>query len=123
MGEGAPVTAARSNEPRKPKRKVSQDSIAFCYYENLRSILSDLQHIDSLIPKESSRSSYRITGEGAAIIEHRKQNLLRMIQTICRDHMYFGAQLLAKGWTPEQHSERRKMPEDYREWIRRNCIG
>jgi hypothetical protein len=67
----------------------------FEYQERLRDILRDLEAIDLLIPRESNRIGCLQPGsESAAIIEHRKTNLLKYIQVICRDHLFWGNKLL-----------------------------
>jgi hypothetical protein len=85
-----------------------QRMIAFEYRENLDAIVRDLQNIDLLIPRESSRCSLFVKdGEAQAIIEARKNDLLGYIQTICRDHIRWSEKLLKGGWTPEQRKARK----------------
>jgi hypothetical protein len=68
--------------------------------ENLRSIVRDLEHIDILIPAESSRHGSHMNrkthGEEMAIIEARKSVLLGYIQVICRDHIRWSKRLLGE---------------------------
>lgn len=83
-----------------------QQYIAFNYRENLEAIVRDLKNIDSLIPAESSRHGCLFDkathGEESAIVEARKNDLLRYIQTICQDHIIWSQKLLDAGWTVEQ---------------------
>jgi hypothetical protein len=120
-----PYVVSEARKPkRKPKGKVYKPDIAFEYYEFTRSCLRDLLHIDGLIPRETSRySRAAMESEASAIIEARKRDLFRYIQTICRDHMYWGSRLLAKGWTPEQRKRKVKLDSTGREWLRRNTVG
>ena len=110
---------------KKRKRKYRSDSdVAFQYYELLRSVLRDLENVDSLIPHESARSSHNLEGEAAAIIDHRKVALLGMIQIICRDHIHWGARLLSGGWTAEMQNKKQSLGNgDHRKWVRENCVG
>jgi hypothetical protein len=104
----------------KRKTKLSdQHDMTFNYHQNLTYILRDLQAIDRLIPREASLSPHKLTGEAAAIIVHRKDNLLRMIQTICRDHLLRGNKLLRDGWEPA-HKGKFVQREEYRNW---NYLG
>lgn len=108
----------------KKKTYPLDSDVAFRLWSQLRYLLSDLEHIDSLIPRESSRISYKLPVEAACIIEHRKKDLLRYIQTICRDHIYWGAELVSAGWTAKMSKKNQKIKEsDRREWVRKNCIG
>lgn len=69
------------------------------YRDVLRAILRDLRNIDALIPAESSRlgwHSKKGDREAALNIEWRKNDLLRYIQTICRDHIYWAERALKK---------------------------
>lgn len=80
-------------------RQDRQESHCFRYYEELRSILRDLETIDGLIPAEVSRISLgQQRDESTAIIVGRKDDVLRYIQTICRDHLHYGKKLLNDGW-------------------------
>ena len=84
-----------------------QRAITFNYYENLDAIVRDLNNINLLIPRESSRCSLFVKDkEAQAIIEARKNDLLRYIQTICRDHIRWSEQLLKDGWTTEKQKAR-----------------
>lgn len=103
---------------RKPKALDSSD-LAFRYFENLKGVLRDLQHLDSLIPKETSRLAYMLDGEACAIAIARKDDLLNLIQTMCRDHLLWGNKLLADGWEPT-HKGKFAQKQDYRHW---NYIG
>jgi hypothetical protein len=100
----------------KRSREEQLEMIAFEYYEALRYVLRDMAAIDALIPRESSRASLsRMEPEAAAIIQARKIDLLGYIQTICRDHMYFGQKLLASGWEPE-HKGKFGQKVSYLKW-------
>jgi hypothetical protein len=93
------------------KRKVKlmterQEMLCFQYHEHLESILKDLEWIDKVIPRESSRyAPASLSSERDAIIQGRKHDLLAYIQTICRDHMLYSKRLFAMGrkdapWKP-----------------------
>jgi hypothetical protein len=81
------------------KRMDRQEAVAFRYHERLHDIVRDLENIDRLIPAEASRHGSMVKDQHAsAIIEARKSDLLRYIQTICRDHIFWGNKLLNEGW-------------------------
>jgi hypothetical protein len=86
------------------KKFDEQEMIAFRYRENLLSLIRDLENIDRLIPAESSRygclMNSKTQAEEMALIEGRKKDLLRYIQTVCRDHIIWSKKLLDAGWTP-----------------------
>lgn len=90
----------------KPRKKATSEPAmeVFRYQENLRSIVRDLRAIDSLIPAEVSRHGClmdpRRLGEEMAIIEARKSDLLRYIQTICHDHIRWSDRLLNERGKP-----------------------
>ena len=102
-----------------------QEMIAFNLYESLKMILRDLLAIDSLIPSETSRHAVKSMNENQRlIIQSRKDELLSYTQAICRDHMYFVADLINQGWTPKQKQKARKLPQgDIRDWLKRQVIG
>lgn len=83
-------------------RVAKTEDLIFAYREHLSSIVRDLENIDKLIPSESSRIgclfNKEADREAAAIIEHRKDCLLRYIQVICRDHILWSKRLLKRGW-------------------------
>jgi hypothetical protein len=83
-----------------------QEGVAYGLHQQLNAILRDLRSIDSLIPAESARTNClldpKTQGNEMCIIEGRKIDLLRYIQTICRDHIAWGQPLLDRGWTAEQ---------------------
>jgi hypothetical protein len=98
------------------KKLEAQRSLCFKYYENLQAILKDLEAIDKLTPRETSRyASASLERESDAIIQGRKHDLLRYIQTICRDHMYWSEELMKHGrkdcpWEPSSNPPKRKGP-------------
>ena len=133
---GAPTafTKRHMSKQKKPKPQKKwkygselkdQEMIAFNFCERLRSLLIDLVQIDGMIPRESSRrASLEMNSEAAAIIGARKVDCLHYIQSICRDHMHWGAELINRGWTVEQQRKAKPLtPHDRRDWIRKNCIG
>ncbi len=86
----------------------AQVMLTFRYREQLDSIVRDLERIDKLTPCESSRHGCLMKGEAAAIIEARKDALLRYIQVICRDHILWSKKLLDEGWKVKPKKQRRK---------------
>ena len=100
-----------------------REMMAFDLYENLKRILKDLHAIDSLIPRETSRHAGQdIETNKFLLIQRRKDDLLRYIQGICRDHMWWSADLINRGWTPEQKQKARKLPKgDLRDWLKEQC--
>ncbi len=95
----------------KPTQLESQISLTFEHYKRLQEIVCDLENIDRLVPGEASRSNAfmdrRTMAEEICIIEHRKQNLLKYIQTICRDHIAWSKPLLDAGWKAKRKHVRR----------------
>lgn len=87
---------------RRRSRSDRQISLTFKYAELLRAIVRDLDNLDRLIPAEVSRHgclfSSQTQGEEMALVEGRKNDLLRYVQTVCRDHVRWGNKLLEKGW-------------------------
>ena len=84
-------------EKKARRTKVRKQPELFDYQEHLRGVLSDLRNIRGLIPAESSRYGCLVKDtEAAAIIEARKSDLLRYIQVICDDHLFWGEQLLER---------------------------
>jgi hypothetical protein len=79
-----------------------QEMIAFEFRELLDQIVKDLDHIEKLIPAESSRTICDLKGEPLYIVEGRKKKLLSYIQVVLRDHIYWGKRLLDKGWLASQ---------------------
>jgi len=78
------------------KRERTEDEL-FSYQENLRKVMRDLRNIRTLIPAESSRTGLiAMSSEARAIIEARKDYLLRYIQIICDDNLHWGEKLLAR---------------------------
>ncbi len=93
--------ARKKKQPKRTKLE-RQVALTFDYAENLRSIVRDLESIDRLVPAESSRIGCLMKdSEASAIIEHRKKDLLRYVQVICRDHIHWSKKLLKKGWGSE----------------------
>ena len=98
----------------RPKKRTPaeiQEALCFDYYELVGDILRDLRSIDDLIPRESSRHAsifdHPTERNAAAIIEGRKVDLLRYIQTICMDHVWFGERLMKRGWKPGTEDKRK----------------
>ena len=82
---------------RTKRAKVRKQPDVFDYQENLRRVLRDLRNVRGLIPAESSRYGCLVKDtEAAAIIEARKSDLLKYIQVICDDHLFWGEQLLER---------------------------
>lgn len=77
----------------KKKDKTPWDD-GYPLWEQLNSIVRDLENIEKLLPKEISRVAYKQKLEPALLIQSRKNNLLRYIQTICRDNIYWGKKVL-----------------------------
>ena len=79
-----------------------QETLTYEYHEALTAVLKDLEILDKLIPRESSRHSHlvhkKFGRDAPFIIEGRRTYLLSYIQTICRDHLCFGGELLKRGW-------------------------
>lgn len=100
-----------------------QEMMAFELYENLRQIMRDLHAIESLLPREAGRcASQDMDTEKFLLIQRRKNDLLRYIQGICRDHMWRGADLINQGWTPQQKRGAKKLPAgDLRDWLKAQC--
>ena|ERR1051325_2463157 len=93
----------------KRSKLDDQESIAFQFHQALEYAVKDLESIDKLIPRESSRIAMKDMDEEAwYIINARKTDLLRYIQTICRDHMHWGKKLLDSGWTVEQQQRAKR---------------
>jgi hypothetical protein len=83
-----------------------QQMVAFHLYEAVQDFVKECKRIDSLIPCEVSRiPTISTMDEASAIIVSRKDNLLSMIQIICRDHIHWGEKLLKKGWEPQHETE------------------
>lgn len=91
------------------------EHIAFEFYECVNSMLRDLRAIDLLCPAESSRDVYGwIDGKLSSgdinkvlLVTGRKNDFIGYIQTICRDHIAYAEELIAKGWTPKQRVRHR----------------
>lgn len=91
-----------SGHKRRKKRPPTTQDLAFGLYEALKHVLKDLGRIDKLIPSEVSRIPLGAgKSESDWIIISRKDDLLKYIQTICRDHLYWGGKLIMQGWTAE----------------------
>lgn len=92
------------NRKRVKKALEAQVSLTFEYYELLNSIARDMERIAAIIPAETSRYGCLFTeedGDAAVVIEARKSDLLRYLQSACEDHALFSWRLLDKGWTAD----------------------
>jgi hypothetical protein len=94
----AGMEASREREAVKKsdnKRLEDQEMLCFHYHENLQSILQDLEAIDKLVPREVSRyAPASLHNSKDAIIQGRKVDLLKYVQTICRDHLLYSRQMM-----------------------------
>ena len=75
---------------RRQGKRRKAESASFNLWESLNSTLADLRRIDSLIPCEASRYWSKLDEEAQAIVISRKDDLLKYIQTVCRDSIHFG---------------------------------